>query len=92
MGESAPFYFSVRQGPYKLVYRVGEDAPVLYDLSTDPDEQKDVAALHPELTGKLWNALEARRANRSPAINPSQGIELDPLEIERLRALGYVIP
>ena len=92
MGASAPFYFSVRQGPYKLVYRVGEEEPVLYDLSSDPDEETDVAALHPELTERLWNALQERRAKNPPAQSPSPSIELDPLEIERLRALGYVIP
>ena len=92
MGESAPFYFSVRQGPYKLIYRVGEEKPVLYDLSADPEEQMDVAALHPERTERLWNALQERRAKNSPAQNKSPSIELDPLEIERLRALGYVIP
>ena len=92
MGESAPFYFSVRQGPYKLIHRVGDKEPALYDLSVDPKEKTDVADLHPEVTEQLWSALQTRRAENPLLDEKRPGIELDPLEVERLRALGYVIP
>ena len=92
MGKEAPYYFSVRQGPYKLIYRVGEDEPELYDLSRDPREETDVSADHPDITQQLWFALQERRSADSAEDVSSPTIELDPLEIERLRSLGYVIP
>jgi arylsulfatase A-like enzyme len=51
---------AVRSGNWKLVWS-GDAAPRLYDLSTDIEETKDLAAAHPEIVKKVqadwtdWN-------------------------------------
>lgn len=92
MGEDAPLYFSVRKGPYKLVYRVGDERPSLYDLSADPTERFDIAQAHPQVAHNLWQVLEQRRSKSPLSAQGEGGVELDPSELERLRALGYILP
>jgi arylsulfatase A-like enzyme len=84
-----PIFESVRRGRYKLVYEENSDHYALYDLETDPGEHTDLAASEADRVRALRAELErvrARGAARSPAI------ELDPEEIDRLRALGYSLP
>ena len=53
--------WAIRQGNYKLL-KFGEDAPQLYDLSTDVGEKKDLAKDKPEIVSQLtktysdWNS------------------------------------
>ena len=96
--EAAPSYFealssSLNQGwaPLRGVLRDGVKyvdlpLPELYDLRTDPREEKNLAATEPE-------ALEAMRALLARFRAEDRGVERgaeDEATLERLRALGYV--
>lgn len=54
--------WAIRQGPWKLVRVAPEGKPALHDLSTDPGEQRDLAAEQPERVRQLqalydrWNS------------------------------------
>ena len=91
MAEFAPRLVAqaLLSGDEKLVhvsesYDGRRDAVALYDLRTDPGEQRDLAAERPERVREL----AARLAGASSA--PAAQSELaDGLDAERLRALGY---
>jgi choline-sulfatase len=74
---------SYRVGALKLI---DAPRPELYDLSTDPHEQRDRASTDPAQVARLREALaRARQGETSGARSAS-----DPEVAERLRALGYV--
>ena len=58
----------------------------LYELTTDPDETRDLAEAQPALASELVDALETTLGE--PAAKRGRGI--DAAEIERLEALGYL--
>jgi arylsulfatase A-like enzyme len=74
---------SVREGPYRLIQRVGEDAPAeLFDRRSDPGELYDIASERPEEVGEL----------RPPCPwGEAPEVEVDQLRLMQLRALGYVV-
>jgi arylsulfatase A-like enzyme len=85
---------SYRAGQMKLITTSAGDS-MLFDLTTDPDEQIDLADTHPEDLARLqqelllWRgALGLPRIDRS--IEAGETPELDAEMQERLRALGYV--
>lgn len=47
--------------------RVLYDTPKLYDLSTDPEEQYDVANMHPEVVAEINRMVEKHRSSFSVA-------------------------
>lgn len=51
----------IRSGRWKLVYQPLNDGKLLrlYDLEIDPDCRTDVAGAQPEVTGRLWELLQA---------------------------------
>ena len=69
--------YAARKGKYKLHYmdksaygkdkRVLYDTPKLYDLSTDPEEQYDVANVHPEVVAEINRMVEKHRSSFSVA-------------------------
>ena len=80
---------TLRTARYKLVERPrpqGGWRAALYDLEADPGEARDLAAERPELTERLRGELDAAFAS----VAPPPAIELEPRELEALRALGYV--
>jgi len=84
-----PIFESVRQGRYKLVYEANSGRHQLFDLAEDPAERTDIASREPEITKSLQ--AELRRVRAAEAVGRSP-VELDPGELERLRALGYAVP
>jgi arylsulfatase A-like enzyme len=59
--------YAVRQKNWKLLRPSIDDAPLLFDLETDPGEQHNLAAKHPDKVRelrKLWDAWDA--GNESP--------------------------
>lgn len=58
------------------------DPPQLYDLSADPPLED------PERTAALIAKVKAWRTRHAPP--PSSGVDLQPEDRERLRALGYL--
>lgn len=52
---------AVRRGDWKLVVRCG--TPALYNLSSDPHEDHDLAAQHPEVVRQLVNIIYAEHSD-----------------------------
>ena len=52
---------AVRQGRYKLIEWFERDAPELYDLHQDPNEQDNLAPNQPEVTSRLKRKLHSWR-------------------------------
>jgi arylsulfatase A len=66
------FQQAVRMGGWKAV-RLKSDAPLeLYNLESDPHEERDVAAANPEIVSKMETYLKTARtpSTRWPAQNP----------------------
>jgi arylsulfatase len=85
-----PIYRSIRRGKHKLIHNSKDGSWALYDLELDPDETRDIAANRPDITAELSAEMRARYAGFDPSPAPTDRIELDREELERLRALGYV--
>ncbi|MEE9562663.1 MAG: sulfatase [Thermoanaerobaculia bacterium] len=82
-------------GPYKYYKRErwGGTTGELYDLSTDPTEQRDISLENPEVFRRLRSRLEeVERDLRLRALDHEQpeSEHLTEDEKERLRALGYL--
>ena len=85
------FSRSLRLGDMKVIVPVdGGAAPVmLFDLSSDPEEDTNLAPVRPELTSTLVS--ESKRifdGSRARKIEPRRS-SLDPATRDRLRSLGY---
>jgi hypothetical protein len=59
-----------------------------YDLSSDPDENHDLAAAQRTAAGDL--GLKLGRWVRSMPAQSRQQVPLDPEALQRLKSLGYV--
>ncbi|MBW2287238.1 MAG: sulfatase-like hydrolase/transferase [Deltaproteobacteria bacterium] len=82
---------SVSEGSYRLFRKEGADSPELFDRSTDPYEQVDLALERPEVLARMTQLAEDYLA-RSPADwAGGADVEIDPKELEQLRALGYQV-
>jgi arylsulfatase A-like enzyme len=84
---------AIREGSWKLIWpverndRVLGGAVELFDLSTDPGEQRNLAAAHPEVVDRLRAAIEPWVAP-GPSRPPTSS-QLDPGIRQQLEALGY---
>jgi arylsulfatase A-like enzyme len=87
-GEVA-IYSSIRQGNYKLIMTEGGNVVGLYNLEVDPHEKVDLALTQPSVLKALKNELDRRTQEIEARPKSDNQIELDPDEIEKLRALGY---
>jgi arylsulfatase A-like enzyme len=65
---------------------------LLYDASSDPLEQTNVADRTPEDLEKMRALAEAYLANDAVPFEPNERLELDELQLNQLRALGYQVP
>jgi arylsulfatase A-like enzyme len=76
---------SLREGRFKYVHKL---RPELFDLASDPGERKNLVAERPELVERL----RARLVELVAAAEPPETArsELEPEQLEQLRALGYV--
>ena len=61
----------------------------LFDLTEDPNEERNLARARPILTGYL-SALLHRSLEETPKIEASERIDLSPESETTLRALGYI--
>ena len=82
---------SVSEGPYRLFRREGDAPPELFDHSTDPYEQVDLAPDRPELLARLTQLAEDYLARAPADWSGGANVEIDPEELEQLRALGYQV-
>ncbi len=80
---------SIRTDRFKLVRTPRPEGPLdrLYDLASDPEEQEDIAALHPDVSTRLAGHLEEVMATERPS---GPEASLDEAQREALRALGYL--
>jgi len=82
---------AVHDGTWKLVTSKLPPWQRLYDLSTDPLEQREVQGAHPEQAARLSSLLDAYLQD------PSRDVDGTPAEIDvdtqkRLHDLGYATP
>ncbi len=84
---------AITEGDLRLVMRVAEPSSAsLYDLSSDPQELRDLAAQRGDALAPLRDAASAYLADgRIPWGVPPTEVELDAMRLDQLRALGYVI-
>jgi len=80
---------AVSDGRYRLLKRAEDERGELYDHAADPAEQRDLAEDEPEVLARLTVELEAYLANQAAPWGAAPDVELDPAELEQLRALGY---
>jgi len=80
---------SVTDGPYRLFRREGAIPPELYDRSTDRAEQINVASEQPEVLERMIGLAEDYLAQPPASWSGGPDVEIDPKEMEQLRALGY---
>jgi len=85
-------WLAVRSPNHKLIQVPSEDRVELYVTGSDPKEQLNVAIERPEVVSELTATLEAFRAESQGLrrTTPNAEANLDPSEVEQLRALGYL--
>jgi arylsulfatase A-like enzyme len=82
---------AVSEGPYRLEHRAATGRGELYDRSSDPREQHDLAAEQPEVLARLTALAQAYLEKPPAPWRAAPDVELDDAELEGLRALGYVV-
>lgn len=83
---------SVQEGPYRLFRQTGEDQTVeLYDVEKDPGETVDLAEEHPDVVARLSTDVDRYVATPEPSWGTPAVVELDEMDLNHLRALGYAI-
>ena len=89
-GEQGGYFAAL--GGYRLVVRGAEGASELYELTSDPAEQVDLAASEADRVAVLEDYLNAWKKMVSVAsLDPERRTEeLDEEALEQLRSLGYI--
>jgi len=82
---------SVSEGDYRLFYRSDGSPPELYDRSTDPREQIDLAKDQPDVLARMNKLAEDYLPRPKAGWSGGDDVILDPVELEQLRALGYQV-
>jgi arylsulfatase A-like enzyme len=82
---------AVAEGRYRLVYRAAAGSGELYDRGEDPREQRDIAGEEPEVLARLTGLADAYLERPPAPWEKAPEVELDPTELEQLRALGYAV-
>lgn len=77
-----------RRGSFKLITNLETGRRELYDLVTDPAEQRDLSEARPEVAEELSDLMNQFFVQHDEG--KATTLELDPEMIERLRQLGYV--
>jgi arylsulfatase A-like enzyme len=78
-------YASLRAYPWKLIWDRLEDSYELYNLESDPSEQKNLVKNHPQISADMSLKL------RDLAKGLPQGVKTsNDLLVKRLEALGYL--
>jgi len=79
------------EGRWRLIYRArAPKRAELYDKWQDPREQQDLADDRPEVLADLKTKAEAYLASRPPPWgDDAPTVEIDEMQLNQLRALGY---
>jgi arylsulfatase A-like enzyme len=92
-GETREPWYAVREGDLKLVTVPRRGEQWLFDVGDDPGERHSLLPERADLAAALQQKLDAWRQEMELVgryLEPGGPAELDPEELERLRALGYV--
>jgi arylsulfatase A-like enzyme len=85
---------SYRDPPWKLIYDIETEAPMLFHLERDPLERNDLRHAEPRVTARLtarMTDLLASALETAERIPPDSGkIQLTQTQVDQLKALGYV--
>jgi arylsulfatase A-like enzyme len=83
---------AVREGDHKLIRaKDSEGVGKLYDLSRDPAEEHDRATEEPEIAQRLNSRIDDYFKEEVFFEGGNPVVELDQMELNQLRALGYEI-
>jgi len=88
-----PRHRSIVDWPDKLILVVEPGLKMLFDLSADPGERKDLAAERPERVDELMERLDSvieSNQRRAGMREDRPQVEIDAETVESLRSLGYV--
>ncbi len=82
---------AMRRGRWKGILNLDLDTLELYDIGSDPEESRDLAAEQPaEVDSMRAFARDWFSRLKEPLVSPGSDSDMDPKVLERLRALGYV--
>ena len=89
------FTYAVALGSQRYV--TGDDADrrhveQLFDAATDPQERVDLAASRPEELARMRSLVERYREMKPDWEGGMKTLEIDEMELNQLRALGYKLP
>lgn len=88
-GKSAPI-ISVTEDRWRLIYENSAAPPQLFDKEADPAEANDVAPHNEEVVAALQAHVDAYlERDEAPWPEEALAIEMDEMELNQLRALGY---
>lgn len=101
-GEAArPLYGELRETSGELRYRIdypwkyirdfARDREHLYNLAQDPAEQHNLARTQPQRVERMRTGLREWMDRTGPRWPEADPVPLSPVEIERLRAMGYLL-
>ncbi|MBW1844501.1 MAG: sulfatase [Deltaproteobacteria bacterium] len=81
---------AVNQGQWRLIFRAGApERTELYDKSIDHHEQQDIAGEQPEVTEELTDRAVGYLKSPPPPWGDAPSVEVDEMQMNQLRALGY---
>jgi len=82
---------AVNQGRWRLMFRAGApERTELYDKSVDPREQRNIVGEQPEVTERLKErAIGYLKSPPPPWGADAPSVEIDEMQLNQLRALGY---
>lgn len=80
----------VHEGRYRL-HQSALGPPELYDYVSDPGEQRDVVQEHVETARELQRKIAAWLETPAPSWGLPTNVTIPEMEIQQLRALGYVV-
>ncbi len=78
---------SLRSTRYKLIQA---PRPELFDLSADPEEERNVFDRNPAVASRMMGVLDQLVAETSRDAPAAESADLDKETVDRLAALGYV--
>jgi choline-sulfatase len=85
---------AVNEDHWRLMFRAGSpERTELYDKRADPREQRNIAGEEPEVTDALTErAVGYLKSPPPPWGEDAPSVEIDEMQMNQLRALGYGVP
>ena len=80
---------AMRAQRYKLIWHEGQKVE-LFDLETDPEETRDLAASQPQIRDELLGQLKGWMVRGASGTDAVLFESRDAESLEQLRSLGYV--